>query len=144
MYNNTINIKSLIPNTDYLLFKKGVRPEWEDPMNKAGGKWVVTMPIEDHMEEECEQAWENLIVDLIGGQFGKEEEELINGIIFSIREKHLRLSLWVKDNNLIAKTKKIGQRFKDLCMLPEQYRFGYLLHVKAIKHDLDNTKYFEL
>lgn len=67
MYNNTINIKSLIPNTDYLLFKEGIRPEWEDPYNKSGGKWVVTMPIEDHMEEECENAWENLIVDLIGG-----------------------------------------------------------------------------
>ena len=33
-----------MPNTDYMLFKKGIRPEWEDPHNRAGGKWVVTLP----------------------------------------------------------------------------------------------------
>ena len=33
MYNNTYTINELISNTDYLLFKKGIRPEWEDPHN---------------------------------------------------------------------------------------------------------------
>ena len=69
MYNNTINIKSIIPNTDYLLFKEGVKPEWEDPANEKGGKWVVTVPIEDDMEEEVEHAWEYILLGLIGGQF---------------------------------------------------------------------------
>ena len=42
-----------MPNTDYMLFRKGIRPEWEDPANKDGGKWVVTLAIEEDMEEEC-------------------------------------------------------------------------------------------
>ena len=57
MYNNTYTISEVISNTDYLIFKKGIRPEWEDPANKEGGKWVVTLPIEDDMEEECDRAW---------------------------------------------------------------------------------------
>ena len=57
MYNNTYSISEVISNTDYLIFKKGIRPEWEDPANKDGGKWVVTLPIEDDMEEECDRAW---------------------------------------------------------------------------------------
>ena len=81
-----------MPNTDYMLFKKGIRPEWEDPNNKNGGKWVVTLPIEEDMEEECGQAWMKSLVTLISGQI--EEEESINGIVLSVREKHLRLSLW--------------------------------------------------
>ena len=57
MYNNLYSVSEIISNTDYLLFKKGIRPEWEDPENKHGGKWVVTMPIEDDLEEDCENAW---------------------------------------------------------------------------------------
>jgi translation initiation factor 4E len=57
MYNHTYTIAEVISNTDYLIFKKGIRPEWEDPANKDGGKWVVTLPIEDDMEEEVDKAW---------------------------------------------------------------------------------------
>ena len=71
MYNNIYGVSEVISNTDYLLFKKGVRPEWEDPANKLGGKWVVTMSIEDDMEEDCEKAWLNLILHLISGQMRK-------------------------------------------------------------------------
>ena len=44
--------KNLIPNTDYLLFKHGIKPEWEDPKNNDGGKWVITIPKEKDMVEE--------------------------------------------------------------------------------------------
>lgn len=54
MYNNIYKVHEIMPNTDYMLFKKGVRPEWEDPQNREGGKWVVTLPIEEDMEEECD------------------------------------------------------------------------------------------
>ena len=37
---NNISKTSEIPlKSDYALFKKGVRPEWEDAANKEGGKW---------------------------------------------------------------------------------------------------------
>ena len=67
MYNNVYGINEVISNTDYLLFKNGVKPEWEDPANKLGGKWVVTMSIEDDMEEDCDKAWLNMILYLISG-----------------------------------------------------------------------------
>ena len=50
MYNNTYQTSEVISNTDYLMFKKHIKPEWEDPANKAGGKWVITLPIEDDFE----------------------------------------------------------------------------------------------
>ena len=115
MYNNTYMISEIIPNTDYLLFKKGIRPEWEDPHNNQGGKWVVTLPIEEDMEEECDYAWLHLLMNLVGGHFEEEINEIINGIIFSIRDKHYRISLWCKDNNNIPKLRRIGLKLKDVC-----------------------------
>ena len=68
MYNNIYSVEEIMPNTDYMMFKKGIRPEWEDVSNKKGGKWCVTLPIQEDMEEECGQAWLNTLVFLISGQ----------------------------------------------------------------------------
>jgi translation initiation factor 4E len=100
-----------MPNTDYMLFKKGIRPEWEDPNNRAGGKWVVTLPIEEDMEEECGQAWLKSLVSMIAGPVPDEdinkhgqdritlaENDILNGIVLAVREKHLRLSVWCSDS----------------------------------------------
>jgi translation initiation factor 4E len=114
-------VNEIISNTDYLLFKKGIRPEWEDPHNNQGGKWVVTMPIEDDMEEECDHAWMYLVLHIVGGLFEEEGSELINGAIFSIRDKHFRISLWCKDNNNIPKLRRIGIKLKEICNLGEEY-----------------------
>lgn len=67
MFNHVYTIREIIPNTDYLMFKKGIRPEWEDPHNKKGGKWVVTLPIEEDMEEECDSAWTSLVLHIVAG-----------------------------------------------------------------------------
>ncbi len=73
MYNNIYSVEEIMPNTDYMLFKKGIRPEWEDVNNRPGGKWVVTLPIQDDMEEECGQAWLRSLVTLISGQIDRAE-----------------------------------------------------------------------
>ena len=144
MYNNVYGVSQVISNTDYLLFKKGVRPEWEDPANKVGGKWVVTLPIADDMDEDCDNAWLQLILHLISGQFPKEQRDVINGVVFSVRDKHLRISIWVsiaKDQKLL---RTIGIKIKEICGLDKKYKFGFQEHQKALKHDLDNQMFLEV
>ncbi len=75
----------------------------------------MTLPIEEDMEEECNSAWLNLLLHMIGGLFLEDCIDLVNGAIFSIRDKHYRISLWCNDNNNIPKLKRIGMKFKDLC-----------------------------
>jgi hypothetical protein len=103
---------------------------------------VVTLPIEEDMEEECNEAWQNLVLHMIGCQF--ENYELINGAIFSIRDKHYRISLWCNDNNNIPKLKRVGNKFKEICALPEKFLFGYQVHEKALQHQLDNEAFLKL
>jgi translation initiation factor 4E len=144
MYNNVYSVSEIIPNTDYLMFRKGIRPEWEDPRNKKGGKWVVTLPIEEDMEEEADQAWGELCMHMIGGLFPEDCYDLINGAIFSVREKHWRITLWCNDNNNIPKLRRIGNKFKELCAFPSKFLFVYQVHEKAIKHNLDNEAFLKL
>lgn len=39
IFNNIAKTSEIPLKSDYALFKKGVRPEWEDAANKEGGKW---------------------------------------------------------------------------------------------------------
>lgn len=69
--------------------------------------------------------------------------ELINGVIYSIRDKHQRMSIWCNANTKSSEQNKkilleIGQLFKKIVQLPPKYKFSYQLHEKALKHDLDN------
>lgn len=133
-----------MPNTDYMLFKKGIKPEWEDIRNRAGGKWVVTLPIEDDMEEECSHAWLKSMVTMISGTIETAEMEVINGIILSIREKHLRLSLWCNDSDNIALLKSVGRKFKNMCGFDSKFEFSFLKHEKALKRDLNNESFIDI
>ena len=146
MYNNIYSIEDIMPNTDYMMFKKGIRPEWEDGANKKGGKWCVTLPIQEDMEEECGQAWLNTLVFLISGQLEDDENRLINGLVLSVREKHLRLSLWCSESEqkYVSLLKQIGTHFSRMCGFHSKYEFKFLLHEKALKHDLDNKSYIDI
>lgn len=47
--------------TDYHLFKNGVSPTWEDPVNKNGGKWMVRLK-----KGLSSRLWEELVLAIIG------------------------------------------------------------------------------
>ena len=34
---------------DYMLFKEGIVPKWEDPANQAGGRWIISADSGDRM-----------------------------------------------------------------------------------------------
>ena len=144
MYNHTYSISEVISNTDYLVFKKGIRPEWEDPQHKDGGKWVVTLPIEDDMEEEVDKAWLQLLLHVIGGLFAPPQRALINGMIFSIRDRHLRISLWCKSATDTETLQAIGHQFREISQLDKLYKFGFQVHKKALDHKLDNQNFITL
>ena len=129
---------------------KGIKPEWEDDMNKDGGKWVVTLPIqEDLKEEDAEKltistSWTQIILMMIGVNIDTELYEIINGAVFSIRDKHRRISVWISDNlNKTTPTllKKIGIEIRNVTKLPVKYELQYQVHKKAIQHNLDNEAF---
>ena len=65
-------------------------------------------------------------------------------MIFSLRDKHLRISLWCNNSTDKELLTKIGKTFKDLARFDSKYSFGYQIHSKAINHDLDNQNFITL
>ncbi|XP_066252529.1 androgen-dependent TFPI-regulating protein-like isoform X2 [Euwallacea similis] len=41
LYSHIIRLSDIPAHRDLQLFKKGIKPMWEDPSNKKGGKWVL-------------------------------------------------------------------------------------------------------
>ncbi|BGP26704.1 capbinding protein [Rhodotorula toruloides] len=44
LYNNIVPPSLLGANSNYYLFKQGIKPAWEDEANARGGKWSVQLP----------------------------------------------------------------------------------------------------
>jgi hypothetical protein len=97
-----------------------IAPTWEDPSNKGGTRWFFSIapdrqgrdilaagpagePIEhsDSDEEDggCEyltvadQVWHNLCLELVRGAL--DPQRIVAGIIYSLREKYGRYSVWL-------------------------------------------------
>lgn len=91
----------LNPVSDYHLFKKGIRPIWEDEENRKGGKWVVRLK-----KGVADRYWENLMLALIGDQFGEAGEEVC-GAVMSVRNGEDIISIWTASSE--GKVLKIRQ-----------------------------------
>lgn len=76
--------------SDYHLFKKDIRPIWEDDVNRNGGKWVVRM-----RKGVADRYWEDLLLALIGDQFGDAGEDVC-GAVLSVRNGEDILSIWTR------------------------------------------------
>lgn len=74
--------------TDIHLFKKGIRPIWEDDENKRGGKWVLRLK-----KGVADRYWEEILMACIGGQLCEDNEE-VNGAVISVRNGEDIISIW--------------------------------------------------
>ena len=89
--------------SDYHLFKKGVRPIWEDDENKKGGKWIVRLK-----KGVADRYWEDLLLALIGDQFNEASEEVC-GAVLSVRNGEDILSIWTRtDGGRVLKIRYVA------------------------------------
>jgi translation initiation factor 4E len=82
---------SLLPTvSDYHIFKKGIRPVWEDEANKKGGKWIIRLK-----KGVADRYWEDLLLAIVGDQFAEASDEVC-GAVLSVRSGEDVLSVWTK------------------------------------------------
>lgn len=77
--------------SDYHIFRKGIRPVWEDEENKKGGKWIMRLK-----KGVADRYWEDLLFAILGDQFGDASDELC-GAVLSVRNGEDILSIWTRD-----------------------------------------------
>lgn len=121
--------------TELLIFKSGVNPVWEDPINTKGGRWVFRFsrrsPGNNSKDSDGESSmnvrkkssliWERLILKTMTGSiipdstYSEEIQDLllndISGLVLSVRKDEDIISIW--NSNLNFNKKKQSANNKD-------------------------------
>ncbi|ORY71673.1 translation initiation factor eIF 4e-like domain-containing protein [Pseudomassariella vexata] len=112
--------------TDYHLFKKGVRPIWEDDENKQGGKWVLRLK-----KGIADRYWGLIQLACIGGQFGEGEDDVVNGAVLSVRNGEDIISIWTASTG--QRVLKIRDTMRLVLACPSDTRFEFKSHDESMQ-----------
>jgi translation initiation factor 4E len=131
-------------NIDYHLFRKGIKPIWEDEANKAGGKWIVRLK-----KGLAARYWELVVISVIGEALMKEGMEAMNsrggnvelntedycelddeicGAVLSIRYNEDVLAIWNRNANNQEALGCIRDGLKKILNLPNFISLEYKRH----------------
>ncbi|MCJ1224790.1 eukaryotic translation initiation factor 4E [Toensbergia leucococca] len=94
VYNNITPTSELALKSDYHLFKKGIRPEWEDPQNKHGGKWAYQF--KDKRGVPIDELWLHIMLAAIGETLENQDDGEVMGVVVNVRKGFYRIGLWTK------------------------------------------------
>ncbi len=145
MYNHIELASRLGPNSDYSVFKKGVKPMWEDPRNANGGRWLINLVSVIVLEYLCisdthfiqdkkmrgaalDNAWLEILLCLIGESFGESNGHLVNGAVVSIRNRGDKIGVWLGNAKMASSIMAIGRALKDRMGLGNQVVLGFEAH----------------
>lgn len=126
LFNNLVPPSRLQLGSNYHMFKDGIQPEWEDKANAKGGKWVINFK----KQESFDQAWEMLLLALVGDMI--EDSDEITGVVISPRVKANRLAVWTADASNDEANKRIGQYLKR-CLQLGDMKISYQPHTECLR-----------
>ncbi|KAL7693229.1 putative translation Initiation factor eIF-4e [Plasmopara halstedii] len=131
LYNHLVRPNDL-PNTmDYHLFKTGIKPMWEDPANRRGGKWMVRL-----RKGIASRYWEDLVLAIIGEQFDVGNE--ICGAVISVRYNEDIISLWNRNADNNEACYRIRDTMRKVLNLPQFVALEYKRHDMSLN---DNSSF---
>ncbi|KAK5110269.1 hypothetical protein LTR62_006122 [Meristemomyces frigidus] len=156
IYNNITPASELAQKSDYHLFKKGVRPEWEDPQNKHGGRWAYTFKGGKSANDDT---WLHIMLAAIGETLEDENDNEVMGVVVNIRKGFWRVGLWTRtagqppkkgtpassDTDLAKadgknRLERIGKRFKSVLQLPEAEQVEFSGHADSAHQGSSRAK----
>ncbi|MCJ1440342.1 MAG: eukaryotic translation initiation factor 4E [Stictis urceolatum] len=94
VYNNIAPTSQLAVKSDYHLFKRGVRPEWEDPQNKHGGKWSYSF--REKRNVPIDEFWLYVMLSAIGETLENQDDGEVMGVVVNVRKGFYRIGVWTK------------------------------------------------
>ncbi|KKA29588.1 hypothetical protein TD95_003460 [Thielaviopsis punctulata] len=125
VYSHLKRVSTLPQVSEYHFFKWGIRPIWEDEVNKQGGKWVVRLK-----KGVADRYWEDLLFALIGDQFGDAGEEVC-GAVVSVRTGEDIISIWTRTDG--GRVLRIRETMKHILNFPSNTRVEFKSHDSSIQ-----------
>lgn len=114
-------------NSNYHLFKSGIKPMWEDEANANGGKWVLTMRNNPTLLDRC---WSWLTMALVGEEL--EDGDEICGAVVSLRSKVDRIQVWTRSKDDVEKLNAIGKKLVALLDVSQDDGIGLEFQVRRV------------
>ena len=71
-----------------------MRPEWEDPQNKHGGKWSYSF--KDKRNIDIDEFWLHTMLAAIGETLEGEDDGEVMGVVVNVRKAFFRVGLWTR------------------------------------------------
>ncbi|KAJ7108619.1 translation initiation factor eIF 4e-like domain-containing protein, partial [Mycena epipterygia] len=126
-------------NSNYHLFKLGIKPMWEDEANANSGKWVLTMKNNPALLDRC---WNSLAMALVREEL-EEDHNLICGAVVSLQSEVDRIQLWTRSKDDMEKLNSIGKKFVKLLDISEADSIGFEFQYNTDDRPLPN-KFFSI
>ena len=98
----------------YSFFKAGIKPMWEDPANKGGGKWTVsiTQPADLYR---LDTIWEELLMSCVGEYLDETPTgNDVTGVMLAKKRNLAKISVWTKGRDDLAVARRLGDRLRDV------------------------------
>lgn len=97
---------------DYMIFRDGIKPEWTDPNNESGGRWLMEID-RRFRNEQLNDKWLETLLAVIGEQLEPESNCPLQvcGAIVQSRRKVDRVGIWTRnaeDGDIVM---EIGTKF---------------------------------
>jgi len=126
LYNHVVVASRLPPGSDYSLFKEGISPDWEDPRNKAGGRWIINLDKRKRAEY-LDTYWLEIMFYLIGEQADQHSYQ-VNGAVVNVRAKGDKLGVWLADASKPDSVVRIGKMIKERLGSDPVQTIGFTAH----------------
>jgi len=127
-YNHILKPSQLENNANYHLFKKGIKPMWEDETNKNGGKWVITIKGNTDL---LDKIWDDVVLSMIGETLETGNNEIC-GAVASKRRTGDKIAVWNRSKDESIST-ALGLRLRKILNLDNRIPFEYIMHESSIK-----------
>jgi translation initiation factor 4E len=137
IYGHLQKVTELPVVSEYHVFKKGIKPVWEDEGNLAGGKWLLRLK-----KGVVARLFEELLIALISGELNAAGDipsmddgmihDDICGIVVSSRSNEDVLSVWNKKADHHVSITQLKNAIVKLLNLPQDVRLEYKTHTKSL------------
>lgn len=126
LYNHIKMASDLHQGCDYSLFKKGIRPMWEDDANKQGGRWLINLA-KNQRANELDKYWLEILLCMIGEAFDENSEDIC-GAVVNVRSKGDKIGVWTADAQKSQSVMEIGRKLKQRLSIGRNVTIGYQIH----------------
>lgn len=124
---NHIEVASKLPvGADYSMFKEGIFPDWEDPRNQDGGRWIISLD-KRQKQDLLDTYWLEIIFFLIG-EHADQNAHQVNGAVVNIRGRTDKLAVWLADASQPDAIMSIGRMLKEKLKMSPSSTIGFSVH----------------